>query len=363
MRVAVLRGRPSSVPKSANPIMTPARSTDGSAPVSITKNTTVEMPSANRPPADSRSSTASPSIGASTIATLPPETATRWPSPVARKCSAVERVEPRRVAEREPHEQPGPPFREQVEEVPEQRRPHRLGGADERVRGWAEPLRLPRRERDRDPLPRQERGEPRVPGRLDGPLDPDPVARVAPRGAGPKPSTQTFSEVPSSSVDRVTGSNASTRPARMTADQPRSSDSGSVTSDPSTVTPRGASVASRPVSTRSVVEPRPPGAQEHGGGDHRGEHHAGRTASRDARRGGDLTDGVRLARDRQAHPDEGRAGRSHRREPGRQPEADQTGQQQLPDRGDRAERRPRQDPRPEGAGQDRGEPAGHRFRP
>jgi hypothetical protein len=67
-----LLGRPSRTPVRASPAITPARSTDGSAPVSTTKKATVPRPSANRGHRDSRSAAPSATIGASTIATLPP---------------------------------------------------------------------------------------------------------------------------------------------------------------------------------------------------------------------------------------------------------------------------------------------------
>ena len=81
----MLLGRPSRMPVSASPAITPARITDGSAPVSTTKNATVPSPSANRGQRDSRSAAPSATIGASTIATLPPETTSRCERPVARK--------------------------------------------------------------------------------------------------------------------------------------------------------------------------------------------------------------------------------------------------------------------------------------
>jgi hypothetical protein len=55
---------------SATPAITPARITDGSAPVSTTKNATVPRQSANRGQRDNRSAAPSAMIGASTIATF-----------------------------------------------------------------------------------------------------------------------------------------------------------------------------------------------------------------------------------------------------------------------------------------------------
>ena len=81
----VLLGRPSRTPISASPAITPARITEGSAPVSTTKNATVPIPSANRGHRDHRSAAPSATIGASTIATFSPETTSRCESPVARK--------------------------------------------------------------------------------------------------------------------------------------------------------------------------------------------------------------------------------------------------------------------------------------
>ena len=81
----VLLGRPSRTPISASPAITPARITEGSAPVSTTKNATVPIPSANRGHRDHPSAAPSATIGASTIATFSPETTSRCESPVARK--------------------------------------------------------------------------------------------------------------------------------------------------------------------------------------------------------------------------------------------------------------------------------------
>ena len=81
----VLLGRPSRTPISASPAITPARITEGSAPVSTTKNATVPIPSANRGHRDHPSAAPSATIGASTIATFSPDTTSRWESPVARK--------------------------------------------------------------------------------------------------------------------------------------------------------------------------------------------------------------------------------------------------------------------------------------
>jgi hypothetical protein len=69
----VLLGRPSRMPISASPAITPARITEGSAPVSTTKKATVPVPSANRGHLDHRSAPPSATIGASTIATFSPE--------------------------------------------------------------------------------------------------------------------------------------------------------------------------------------------------------------------------------------------------------------------------------------------------
>ena len=81
----VARGLPISTPTSAIVAITPARITDGSAPVITTKNATVPTPRPNRGHRVSRSSEASPRIGASTIATFSPDTTSRWPSPLAWK--------------------------------------------------------------------------------------------------------------------------------------------------------------------------------------------------------------------------------------------------------------------------------------
>src|SRR3990170_4471514 len=77
-----LLGRPSSTPISASPAITPARITEGSAPVSTTKNATVPSPSANRGHLDHRRAPPSASTGSSTIATFPPETTSRCDRPL-----------------------------------------------------------------------------------------------------------------------------------------------------------------------------------------------------------------------------------------------------------------------------------------
>ncbi len=79
------RGRPISTPVRVSEAITPARMTEGSAPVSTTKNATVPRPSANRGHRVSFSTIASPSTGPSTIATFSPDTTSRWPRPVAWK--------------------------------------------------------------------------------------------------------------------------------------------------------------------------------------------------------------------------------------------------------------------------------------
>ena len=88
--VPVERGRPISTPSSVSVAITPARITDGSAPVSTTKNTTVSIASRNRGHRVSPAHAAKARIGASTIATFSPETTSRWPSPVAWKSRASE---------------------------------------------------------------------------------------------------------------------------------------------------------------------------------------------------------------------------------------------------------------------------------
>ena len=82
---AASRGRPISVPTSAIVAITPARITDGSPPVSTTKNTTTPRQSRNRGHRVRPISAASARIGAITIATFSPETTRRWPSPAAEK--------------------------------------------------------------------------------------------------------------------------------------------------------------------------------------------------------------------------------------------------------------------------------------
>jgi hypothetical protein len=81
-------GRPIRTPTSVNDAITPARSTEGSAPVSTTKKATVPRPNANRGHLVSFSTMARPSTGPRTIATFSPETTRRCPRPVAWKSLA-----------------------------------------------------------------------------------------------------------------------------------------------------------------------------------------------------------------------------------------------------------------------------------
>ena len=74
---AVVRGRPASTPTSAMQAITPARSTEGSAPVRIVKNATAPKPTTNFGHRERRRSAAAARTGASTIATFPPETTSR----------------------------------------------------------------------------------------------------------------------------------------------------------------------------------------------------------------------------------------------------------------------------------------------
>ena len=85
----VARGLPISTPTSAIVAITPARITDGSAPVITTKKTTVPTARPNRGHRVSRSSEASPTIGARTMATFSPETTSRWPRPLAWKSRII----------------------------------------------------------------------------------------------------------------------------------------------------------------------------------------------------------------------------------------------------------------------------------
>ena len=94
------------MPVSARHAITPARITEGSAPVSTTKRTTTPNPSAKRPTGPIFSTPANARMGASTIATFSPETTNRCPRPVAWKSRVGDGVELRGVAQDEPEEQP-----------------------------------------------------------------------------------------------------------------------------------------------------------------------------------------------------------------------------------------------------------------
>ena len=101
---AVVRGLPDSTPTSARHAITPARSTEGSAPVRIVKNATAPKPTANLGHRESLRSAVAASTGASTMATFPPDTTSRWLRPDARKsrsrpgssCESSPRSSPKR---------------------------------------------------------------------------------------------------------------------------------------------------------------------------------------------------------------------------------------------------------------------------
>ncbi len=77
-----------STPTSVKVAMTPARTTEGSAPVSTTKKATVPSESRNLGHRARPTHAANASTGARTMATFSPLTTSRWPSPVAWKSRA-----------------------------------------------------------------------------------------------------------------------------------------------------------------------------------------------------------------------------------------------------------------------------------
>ena len=177
----MLLGRPSRTPISASPAITPARITEGSAPVSTTKNATVPIPSANRGHRDHPSAAPSATIGASTIATFSPETTSRCESPVARKS----RSSPGSSRESSPSASPisSPASRggnEDSIERPASARndcAHRTGANAARTEAFG----LVDLELRGDPAPQQERREPRVVDGTHRTRDPEPIA---PDGVG-----------------------------------------------------------------------------------------------------------------------------------------------------------------------------------
>ena len=174
--VAVLRGRPRNTPRSVSPAITPARSTDGSAPVSTTKNTTVPSPSPNLGHRERRSRLPSASIGARTIATFSPETTSMCESPLARKSRSIagsrRESSPSASPIRSPASRGG--NSDPIEDATSARNDcaHRITG---NVRG-AEPHGLVRLELGDEPVLQQEPAEPGVLGDEQPARDPDPVA-------------------------------------------------------------------------------------------------------------------------------------------------------------------------------------------
>src|SRR6266511_694228 len=255
-RVAVVRGRPSTMPASAKPAMTPARSTDGSAPVSTTKNITVARPSTKRPRADRRRSTASPTIGASTMATFSPDTASRWPSPVARKCSSSARSS-RDVSPRaSPISRPA--WREGNRSASRSTSAVRTAWAA-RTSGFADgPSRKSSRLLSTTAIPRWSRYTANGPLRS-GSAGPDTSTRSPrrARGGGPNPSSQTASDVARSSL-RPSSHATRTLPPPSTAVHPRPERPGSSASEPHTVTSRGTRLARAPRWTRNSCSPAQP---------------------------------------------------------------------------------------------------------
>ena len=83
------RGLPSNTPVSAMVAITPARSTEGSAPVSTTKSNTVPNPSEKRQARPRPMAPANARTGASTMATFSPDTTSRWLRPVDWKARVV----------------------------------------------------------------------------------------------------------------------------------------------------------------------------------------------------------------------------------------------------------------------------------
>ena len=110
---AVARGRPMSTPTSVSVAMTPARITEGSAPVSTTKNTTVPEHSRNRGHRVRPTHAANARMGASTMATFSPLTTNRCPRPGGVEVPRQPRVQPGVVAQDQSEQQPGFLRREQ----------------------------------------------------------------------------------------------------------------------------------------------------------------------------------------------------------------------------------------------------------
>ena len=171
-----------STPTSVKVAMTPARITEGSAPVSTTKNATVPSESRNRGQRASPTHAANASTGARTMATFSPLTTNRWPEPRGVEVTREPGIELGVVAEHQPQQQPGFLRREEPGDRGAHERAEHLRGADERVRCPTQPLVLAELEGDRDAFVVQQVREPGVVGHLERAFEQHPVA--AHRSAG-----------------------------------------------------------------------------------------------------------------------------------------------------------------------------------
>ena len=177
----VLLGRPSRTPISASPAITPARITDGSAPVSTTKNATVPIPSANRGHRDHPSAAPSASDRREHHRDVLARDHEQVREPGRTEVAFETGIEPGIVAEREPHQQPGLARRERGLDRAAGERSERLRPTDRRERGGTEAFGLVDLELRGDPAPQQERREPCVLDRAHRTRDAEPIA---PDGVG-----------------------------------------------------------------------------------------------------------------------------------------------------------------------------------
>ena len=246
----VLLGRPSRTPISASPAITPARITDGSAPVNTTKNATVPIPSANRGHRDHSSAAPSATIGASTIATFSPETTSRCESPVARKS----RSRPGSSRESSPSASPisSPASRGGNEDSIERPASARNDCAQRTGANAAGPRRSASSTSSSAAIPRRSRNDAN-PASSTGRTEPETRSR------SPRTASGGSSRPESHTVSRTLAPPSSHRTERTssTADHRSSSTDGSTRSEPSTVT--GAEIrASTASSTRcSCTLPHP----------------------------------------------------------------------------------------------------------
>ena len=252
---AVAPGRPMSTPTNVRVAMTPARITEGSAPVSTTKNTTVPEHSRNRGHRVRPTHAANARMGASTMATFSPLTTNRCPRPVAWKS----RASPGSNRESSPRTNPssspasfGGKSREM--EVPTNARNTWVA----RTNGLgAPPSRSNSESRTATAMPFR-RSDSENPGSSGRSMDPSRRTRSprTARGMASSPPTHTDSRI------ELAPPSHSTRVTSTTADHPKVLAVGSTLRVPSKVTRAGARPAKADPLTRASCSPPHPSASE-----------------------------------------------------------------------------------------------------